>query len=378
MTVDRFGLLSGRLGTLTDRVEYVHGLVMEKLPTVDRIACALYDSKTDLLKTFINSTREGEALKAYEIKLGDVPSLTALAETGECRVIDDIDSELTGDSTHTQWVRSKGYKSSFTVTLNNGSQLIGFLFFDSSQQGTFTPEVQRDLLIYSNLIQMAVASELMVIDSLLATTAAARDFADLRDFETGKHLDRMAQFSRIIAREIAEQLDLSDEFVEQLYLFAPLHDIGKIGIPDQILLKPGRLTPEERTVVQEHVAKGVSIIEKVLTEYSLNAVSDTQVLMNIISCHHEYLDGSGYPNGKSGDEIPIEARVITVADIFDALTSIRPYKKPWDVDDAIDELRRMASESKLDSRVVEALAKHRDEAARLVVELADLPEDISA
>ncbi len=378
MTVDRFGLLSGRLGTLTDRVEYVHGLVMEKLPTVDRIACALYDSKTDLLKTFINSTREGEALKAYEIKLGDVPSLTALAETGECRVIDDIDSELTGDSTHTQWVRSKGYKSSFTVTLNNGSQLIGFLFFDSSQQGTFTPEVQRDLLIYSNLIQMAVASELMVIDSLLATTAAARDFADLRDFETGKHLDRMAQFSRIIAREIAEQLDLSDEFVEQLYLFAPLHDIGKIGIPDQILLKPGRLTPEERTVVQEHVAKGVSIIEKVLTEYSLNAVSDTQVLMNIISCHHEYLDGSGYPNGKSGDEIPVEARVITVADIFDALTSIRPYKKPWDVDDAIDELRRMASESKLDSRVVEALAKHRDEAARLVVELADLPEDISA
>ncbi len=378
MTVDRFGLLSGRLGTLTDRVEYVHGLVMEKLPTVDRIACALYDSKTDLLKTFINSTREGEALKAYEIKLGDVPSLTALAETGECRVIDDIDSELTGDSTHTQWVRSKGYKSSFTVTLNNGSQLIGFLFFDSSQQGTFTPEVQRDLLIYSNLIQMAVASELMVIDSLLATTAAARDFADLRDFETGKHLDRMAQFSRIIAREIAEQLDLSDEFVEQLYLFAPLHDIGKIGIPDQILLKPGRLTPEERTVVQEHVAKGVSIIEKVLSEYSLNAVSDTQVLMNIISCHHEYLDGSGYPNGKSGDEIPIEARVITVADIFDALTSIRPYKKPWDVDDAIDELRRMASESKLDSRVVEALAKHRDEAARLVVELADLPEDISA
>jgi HD-GYP domain-containing protein (c-di-GMP phosphodiesterase class II) len=275
-------------------------------------------------------------------------------------------------------VCSKGYKSSFTVTLNNGSQLIGFLFFDSSQQGTFTPEVQRDLLIYSNLIQMAVASELMVIDSLLATTAAARDFADLRDFETGKHLDRMAQFSRLIAREIAEQLDLSDEFVEQLYLFAPLHDIGKIGIPDQILLKPGRLTPEERTVVQEHVAKGVSIIEKVLTEYSLNAVSDTQVLMNIISCHHEYLDGSGYPNGKSGDEIPVEARVITVADIFDALTSIRPYKKPWDVDDAIDELRRMASESKLDSRVVEALAKHRDEAARLVVELADLPEDISA
>ena len=378
MTVDRFGLLSGRLGTLTERVEYVHGLVMDKLPMVDRIACALYDSKTDLLKTFINSTRQGEALKAYEIKLGDVPSLTALAETGECRVIDDIDSELTGDSTHTQWVRSKGYKSSFTVTLNNGSQLIGFLFFDSSQQGTFTPEVQRDLLIYSNLIQMAVASELMVIDSLLATTAAARDFADLRDFETGKHLDRMAQFSRLIAREIAEQLDLSDEFVEQLYLFAPLHDIGKIGIPDQILLKPGRLTPEERTVVQEHVAKGVSIIEKVLSEYSLNAVSDTQVLMNIISCHHEYLDGSGYPAGKSGDEIPIEARVITVADIFDALTSIRPYKKPWDVDDAIDELRRMASESKLDSRVVEALAKHRDEAARLVVELADLPEHISA
>ncbi|CAI8204948.1 MAG: Cyclic di-GMP phosphodiesterase response regulator RpfG [Marinobacterium sp. xm-d-530] len=226
------------------------------------------------------------------------------------------------------------------------------MFYDSFEKNAFTDAIQRDLLLFSNLIQMAVASEIMAIDSLLSTAAAARDFARLRDFETGMHLDRMAQFSRLIAKNLQESHQLSDEYIEQLYLFAPLHDIGKIVIPDAILLKPGRLTSEERSVIQTHVEKGVQWVDKVLSEYSLNAISDADVLRNLIGCHHEFLDGSGYQNGFSGDDIPLEARIITVADIFDALTSQRPYKKPWSVEDAIDELRRMAGEGKLELPVL--------------------------
>ena len=364
-------LISGRMPTLTARLESIHSLVMDKVSSIDRIAIALYDAKTDLLKTFINSTKTRVPIKAYEIKLADVPSLTELAKSGGIRVINDIQAALKPNSQHSTWVLDQEYQSSFTIPLNNGYQLLGFVFYDSFEKNAFTDAIQRDLLLFSNLIQMAVASEIMAIDSLLSTAAAARDFARLRDFETGMHLDRMAQFSRLIAKNLQESHQLSDEYIEQLYLFAPLHDIGKIGIPDAILLKPGRLTAEERAVIQTHVEKGVQLVDKVLSEYSLNAISDADVLRNLIGCHHEFLDGSGYPNGLSGDDIPLEARIITVADIFDALTSQRPYKKPWSVEDAIDELRRMAGEGKLDVACIDALEQSIDQVAELVESLAD-------
>jgi HD-GYP domain-containing protein (c-di-GMP phosphodiesterase class II) len=357
--------------SLTARLESIHSMLMDKVSSIDRIAFALYDKKTDLLKTFINSTKTRVPIKAYEIKLADVPSLSELAVSGNIRVINDVQSSLKPNSQHSSWVLDQEYQSSFTLPINNGSQLLGFVFFDSFEKSAFTDAVQRDLLLFSNLIQMAVASEIMAIDSLLSTAAAARDFARLRDFETGKHLDRMARFSRLIAKNLQESHQLSDEYIEQLYLFAPLHDIGKIGIPDAILLKPGRLTTEERSIMQTHVEKGVQLVDKVLSEYSLNAISDADVLRNLIGCHHEFLDGSGYPKGLSGSDIPLEARIITVADIFDALTSQRPYKKPWSVEIAIDELRRMAGEGKLDVACIDALEQSIDQVSELVESLAD-------
>lgn len=364
-------LITSRKPSLTARLESIHSMVMDKVSSIDRIAFALYDKKTDLLKTFINSTKTRVPIKAYEIKLADVPSLSELAVSGNIRVINDVQAALKPNSQHSSWVLDQEYQSSFTLPISNGSQLLGFVFFDSFEKSAFTDAVQRDLLLFSNLIQMAVASEIMAIDSLLSTAAAARDFAQLRDFETGKHLDRMARFSRLIAKNLQESHQLSDEYIEQLYLFAPLHDIGKIGIPDAILLKPGRLTTEERSIMQTHVEKGVQLVDKVLSEYSLNAISDADVLRNLIGCHHEFLDGSGYPKGLSGSDIPLEARIITVADIFDALTSQRPYKKPWSVENAIDELRRMAGEGKLDVACINALEQSIDQVSELVESLAD-------
>lgn len=123
--------------------------------------------------------------------------------------------------------------------------------------------------------------------------------------------------------------------------------------------------------MQTHVEKGVQLVDKVLSEYSLNAISDADVLRDLIGCHHEFLDGSGYPKGLSGSDIPLEARIITVADIFDALTSQRPYKKPWSVENAIDELRRMAGEGKLDVACINALEQSIDQVSELVESLAD-------
>jgi HD-GYP domain-containing protein (c-di-GMP phosphodiesterase class II) len=185
------------------------------------------------------------------------------------------------------------------------------------------------------------------------------------------HLNRMAQFSRLIAKAIAEQYQFSDETIEHIYLFSPLHDIGKIGIPDRILLKQGRLDAEEYNLMKEHVNKGVHIISQVLEDYQLSHLSDSKVMLNIVAYHHEFLDGSGYPNGLTGDDIPIEARITTVADIFDALTSKRPYKTPWSIDDAFAELTAMAGAGKLDKGCVEALITSREEVTYIVTNFRD-------
>ncbi|SCM77127.1 Cyclic di-GMP phosphodiesterase response regulator RpfG [uncultured Pleomorphomonas sp.] len=152
---------------------------------------------------------------------------------------------------------------------------------------------------------------------------------EMRDGGTGAHVARVAAISRLIA----EGLPLAPHVCQMIHLAAPLHDIGKIGVRDAVLNKPGRLTPEEMAEIREHVNYGVRLLE--------NGGSDLiRVAAAIIGGHHEKWDGSGYPRGLAGTAIPIEARVTAVADVFDALTSARPYKEAWPAKRAYDEIVR--------------------------------------
>ena len=340
----------------------------------------LYDAGSDLLKTFVNSTRNGLALQGYQAQLSSSPELLQLAQTGQCRVIDHIATTVHAGSAHSDWLLQQPWQSSLTVPLYDNGGLLGFTFFDSCQAAYFNTAVQRDLLLYSNLINMALSNELSAIRAVLVSAQVARDFVDLRDFETGAHLERMARYARLIAQGVAQQYQLSDETIEHIYLFAPLHDIGKIGIPDSILLKPGPLTTDERQFMQSHVDKGEQLMHKVIGDFGLAHLPDSAVMRNIVACHHEYLDGSGYPRGLRAEEVPVEARIITVADIFDALTSQRPYKQPWSVEAALAELQRMVDIGKLDAACVAALA-NAHEAARYIAshyvdDLASLPASV--
>ncbi len=177
---------------------------------------------------------------------------------------------------------------------------------------------------------------------------------EFRDYGTGLHLVRMARFAGLIA----EGLYLSDEEVRMLELAAPLHDIGKIGVPDAILLKHGRLTEEEFAVMRKHPQIGFEILRDSQSRFvQLGAV--------VAQRHHERWDGSGYPEGLRGEEIPVAARIVALADVFDALISERPYKPAWSHDDAVAYVRDNSG-TLFDPACVEAL--FRDMAQVLLIE----------
>jgi HD-GYP domain-containing protein (c-di-GMP phosphodiesterase class II) len=174
----------------------------------------------------------------------------------------------------------------------------------------------------------------------------------------------MAHYAQLIARHLAQRYDFDDQFVEHIFLFSPLHDLGKISIPDRILFKPGTLSAQEYEVMKTHAQRGREIIDSLLSNYGLDSVGYVRVLRNIAEYHHEAVDGSGYPEGLRAAQIPIEARIVAVADIFDALTSRRPYKEAWSNDRGFDTLRQMAGE-KLDRDCVQALIEQREEVERI-------------
>lgn len=173
--------------------------------------------------------------------------------------------------------------------------------------------------------------------------------SEYRDPETGAHILRMANFSRVIARH----LGLPEAEQELILDAAPMHDVGKMGTPDHILLKPGRLDDEEMAIMRKHVEIGAEIL-------SGSASALMQTASTIALTHHEKFDGSGYPRGLKGQEIPLYGRIVAVADVFDALTSSRPYKKAWSIEDATAFLRTNSG-SHFDPDCVDAFFKGWDE-----------------
>lgn len=169
--------------------------------------------------------------------------------------------------------------------------------------------------------------------------------AEFRDDVTGQHTQRVGHLSALLAGE----LGLSDEQVQLIRLAAPLHDVGKIGIADAILLKPGSLTPEEFQVIVSHTRIGAQIL-------SGSQSPLLQLAEQIALSHHECWDGGGYPLGRRGEDIPFAGRIVSVVDVFDALTHPRPYKTAWLAEDAAAEISRLSG-SKFDPRIVDAFLK---------------------
>lgn len=188
-----------------------------------------------------------------------------------------------------------------------------------------------------NLEKMVEAQTREILETRDLSLMTLAKLAESRDNDTGLHLDRMAEYSRRLAEEVARAGHygdlLDDDFIHQLHRSAPLHDIGKVGIPDSILLKPAALTKAEFLVMQQHSTIGGDTLRSVIETHKGHTF--LMMAMEICYSHHERWDGQGYPSGLSESQIPIAARIVTLADAYDAITSERPYKEAYDHEEAV-------------------------------------------
>jgi len=189
--------------------------------------------------------------------------------------------------------------------------------------------------------------------------------AEFKDEDTGNHITRISRYSALIA----QKLGLKDSEIQNILYAAPMHDVGKIGVPEHILLKPGKLSDAEFEVVKTHTTIGAKILANSKAEV-------LQIAQKIAIAHHEKWNGKGYPQGLSGKKIPLTARIVAIVDTFDALTTRRPYKDPYPVEVACDIIRKETGQH-FDPDVVEVFLEHIDEVLAIKKDV-DIKEDTSS
>lgn len=206
------------------------------------------------------------------------------------------------------------------------------------------------------------------------TIIAMASLAETRDNETGNHIRRTQNYVKALAEHLSREerfpIVLDDETIDLLYRSAPLHDIGKVGIPDSILLKPGRHTPEEFEIMKTHAvlgAEAIKVAEQVLDE---TETSFLRYAREIAQSHHEKWDGTGYPAGLSGENIPLSGRLMAVADVYDALISERVYKHAYSHDEAVSYIRQGRGRH-FDPMIVDAFLEIEDQFKTIAREFAD-------
>lgn len=322
-----------------------------------RVAVALYDTPSDTMHTFAESRGDGPVLRAYAARMDGIPSLFFARKRDGVRVVDDLAAYSESRSRHTRRLLELGYRSSYAHAVHDMARLVGVVFVNSREPAFFTPERRAIVSPYAQVVGLRAALDRSHSASLLAAVATAQSIGAYRDSDTAAHLARMSHFCRIVGDGVAAQHGLSDRFLELLFQFAPLHDIGKVGVPDAILLKPGRLTAEEMAIMRGHVATGVEMIREIVRRLGFENMPGIEILYNVVRHHHEMRDGSGYPIGLTAERISLEGQILAVADIFDALTTSRPYKEAWPIERALAELRTMVARGKLNPDCVAALER---------------------
>lgn len=292
-----------------------------------------------VLKTWV--VPPGIRLRPETVRLElDGPGITArVARSGRVVRVDDV----TRDPDYVPLYAGSPVRSEIAVPLRMAGRVLGVVNLESRAPAAFTGADEQLLEVLGAHLGFCL-EHVRVVERLqrtiLQTVTALSALVESKDDYTEGHCQRIAELSLALGL----RLGLPPERLEVLTYAAILHDIGKVAVPDAILLKPGPLTPEEFAVMKEHATVGRRVLE------SIDLFAE---VAQVVEQHHERYDGTGYPRGLRGEEILLEARILAVADAFDAMTSTRPYRRALPRDQAVAELRRGAG-AQFDPRVVEA------------------------
>lgn len=240
----------------------------------------------------------------------------------------------------------------YVVKLPDSAELVARIRYHS---GAYRAQVRAKAFAESERRRQVAERKAESVNARNTLIFALAKLAESRDTDTGQHLERIAAYSRVLAEQLrATMPELTDEWILNLQLASSLHDIGKVGIPDAVLLKPGKLTPEERLEIERHPGIGAEALRAILARQPDDEL--LRMAKNIAECHHERWDGNGYPAKVRGPEIPLEARIVSVADVYDALTSKRVYKPAMAHGEAV-RLIVNGKGTQFDPLVVDALEK---------------------
>jgi HD-GYP domain-containing protein (c-di-GMP phosphodiesterase class II) len=322
--------------SLDARLKVIHQRVRERHPFIHRISVALYDEKASIIKTFLASSGRDYPLEYYESRLENALSLQEIIRTRQPRILNDLTLLSNGEREHTKNIVEQGYRASYTVPMYFRNETAGFIFFNSYENDVFAGPVLDDLDLFAHLISAIVENELTMIRSLVASLRAAMDNIQPRSAEQDAELVRISRYARIIAMELGKsgKYDLSDSDVEKIALLSPFAEA-------------------ERIVGQQKqpVARVAEWIRAITNNLGLQSLEYVRIVENIAR-HYD-------PQNTPTQEIPIETRIVAVANMFDAMTHQGAYGQGWSNDEAFSMLRRL-TRSALDQDCVEALTRNRD------------------
>lgn len=329
--------------SFTDVLDYIYEDFSEFIP-FSYIGIALLKNDDHFLEASFGISEKKipglpENLTGKQYELSET-SLKKIFADRNPRIIADLEeyASIYGKREYTEIILDAGIKSSITLPLYSGSRSVGMIFFSSLEKNIYTEEHAEFLRALADSIAISLDRNIFLDDLMFSSVLALAKLAEARDNETGDHLDRMKAYSYKIAQLLANEEIYSNvltkNYMTDIARFSPLHDIGKVGIRDSILLKPGKLTYDEFEEMKGHTLYGARVMEAAEENIKHSGRSLFSMGIEIAGGHHEKWDGSGYPLGLKGDDIPLSARIVAVADVFDALTSRRPYKEPFPFDES--------------------------------------------
>ena len=348
--------------TPSDILDRLYKEFREDIP-FERVSIVLTNNEGQI---YLNELRHKKASNMLQGRLVDAEdtSLSEVFRRQEPRIINDYQDYFAQkpSSELTAMLLEEGIRSSMAYPLVVNGIGIGALIFASSTPNAYNGDLLAKARILANILAVAVEKTILVDDLILASITGLAKLVEAKDSETGLHLQRIQNYSKIIAEQLSTtskyQRVIDEQFIEDIYKFSPLHDIGKVGIADGILLKPAKLTEEEFAVMKRHTVIGAEVLKKSSNNLLRRGRHFFDMAIQIALGHHEKYDGTGYPYGLAGEAIPLSARIVSLADVFDALTSKRVYKQPIDIDVSF---KMVADESgsHFDPDIVQAMLDRR-------------------